>query len=201
MVEGSTIDYTFPSLSEIHPFLRWRNPSVTASAKFSGRPAWSSPWAVLLMSVACLTTSLVAAQTSFGEDPPAAKLSLAGGKLELAAPATWEVVPPKSSIVQYEFKAPKLAGEDAARITIMQASGGVEANIDRWIGQFDGATKNDAKIDKKQVAGTTIHVVKPGETLFRVSRLYGVPVDKLKKWNKLPDDIIEVGQKLIVGME
>lgn len=50
-------------------------------------------------------------------------------------------------------------------------------------------------------AGTTIHVVKPGETLFRVSRLYGVPVDKLKKWNKLPDDIIEVGQKLIVGME
>lgn len=50
-------------------------------------------------------------------------------------------------------------------------------------------------------AGTTIHVVKPGETLFRVSRTYGVPVDKLKKWNKLPDDIIEVGQKLIVGME
>ena len=38
-------------------------------------------------------------------------------------------------------------------------------------------------------------------TLFRVSRLYGVPIDKLKKWNTLPDDIIEVGQKLIVGME
>jgi len=50
-------------------------------------------------------------------------------------------------------------------------------------------------------AGSTIHVVKPGETLFRVSRLYGVPIDKLKKWNKLPDDIIEVGQKLIVGVE
>jgi hypothetical protein len=132
---------------------------VTASAKSSGRLAWSSPFAALLMSFACLATTLVTAQTSLGEDPPAAKLSLAGGKLELSAPATWEVVPPKSSIVQYEFKAPKLAGEDAARITIMQASGGVEANIDRWIGQFDGATKNDAKIDKKQVAGTTIHVV------------------------------------------
>ena len=49
--------------------------------------------------------------------------------------------------------------------------------------------------------GTTIHVVKPGETLFRISRRYGVEVDKIKKWNKLPDDIIEVGQKLIVGME
>lgn len=46
-----------------------------------------------------------------------------------------------------------------------------------------------------------IHVVKPGETLFRISRRYGVDVDKLKKMNKLPDDIIEVGQKLMVGTE
>lgn len=59
-----------------------------------------------------------------------------------------------------------------------------------------------AEVTKPGVkAGATIHVVKPGETLFRVSRLYGVSIDKLKKWNKLPDDIIEVGQKLTVGME
>ncbi|TKS60958.1 MAG: hypothetical protein EWM72_00945 [Nitrospira sp.] len=49
--------------------------------------------------------------------------------------------------------------------------------------------------------GATIHVVKPGETLFRISRRYGIEIEKLKKMNKLPDDIIEVGQKLIVGME
>ncbi|MBK5281837.1 MAG: LysM peptidoglycan-binding domain-containing protein [Nitrospiraceae bacterium] len=46
-----------------------------------------------------------------------------------------------------------------------------------------------------------VHVVKPGETLYRISRRYGVTVDKVKKWNKLPDDIIEVGQRLIVGQE
>ena len=45
----------------------------------------------------------------------------------------------------------------------------------------------------------TVHVVKPGETLYRISLRYGVTVDKVRKWNKLPDDIIEVGQKLIVG--
>ena len=45
------------------------------------------------------------------------------------------------------------------------------------------------------------HVVKPGETLYRISRQYGVTVDKVRKWNKLSDDIIEVGQKLIVGQE
>jgi hypothetical protein len=47
----------------------------------------------------------------------------------------------------------------------------------------------------------TVHVVKPGETLYRISRRYGVAVDKVRKWNKLPDDIIEVGQRLIVGQE
>ena len=47
----------------------------------------------------------------------------------------------------------------------------------------------------------TVHVVKPGETLYRISRQHGVSVDKVRKWNKLPDDIIEVGQKLIVGQE
>jgi len=47
----------------------------------------------------------------------------------------------------------------------------------------------------------TVHVVKPGETLYRISRRYGITVDKIRKWNKLPDDIIEVGQRLIVGQE
>lgn len=46
-----------------------------------------------------------------------------------------------------------------------------------------------------------VHIVKPGETLYRISRQYGVMVDKVRKWNKLSDDIIEVGQRLIVGQE
>jgi LysM repeat protein len=50
-------------------------------------------------------------------------------------------------------------------------------------------------------SGANVHVVKPGETLYRISRRYGVKVDTLRKWNKLPDDIIEVGQKLIVSQE
>lgn len=57
----------------------------------------------------------------------------------------------------------------------------------------------DVQMDAK--AGSNIHVVKPGETLYRISRRYGVKVDTLRKWNKLPDDIIEVGQKLVVSQE
>jgi len=51
------------------------------------------------------------------------------------------------------------------------------------------------------MGSSAVHVVKPGETLYRISRQHGVSVDKIRKWNKLPDDIIEVGQKLVVGQE
>jgi len=46
-----------------------------------------------------------------------------------------------------------------------------------------------------------VHVVKPGETLYSIGRRYGIEVDKLKRLNKLPDDIVEIGQKLLVGAE
>jgi LysM repeat protein len=45
------------------------------------------------------------------------------------------------------------------------------------------------------------HHVKPGDTLFRVARQYGVQVDQIKEWNHLRDTIIEVGQKLLVGYQ
>jgi LysM repeat protein len=45
------------------------------------------------------------------------------------------------------------------------------------------------------------HAVKSGETLFRLARRYNVTVDKLRKWNGLNGNEIEVGQKLIVGYE
>ena len=46
-----------------------------------------------------------------------------------------------------------------------------------------------------------VHIVKPGETLYRISRRYGITVDQIRKWNHLLDDIPEVGQKLIVGQQ
>lgn len=50
--------------------------------------------------------------------------------------------------------------------------------------------------------GTPIyHEVKPGETLFRLSRQYRVDVAKIKGWNNLQDNTISVGQELIVGYE
>lgn len=43
------------------------------------------------------------------------------------------------------------------------------------------------------------HEVRPGETLYALSRQYGVTVDELRSWNRLGDATIRVGQTLVVG--
>ena len=63
------------------------------------------------------------------------------------------------------------------------------------------AVPGSAESPLRSMQSSNAHVVKPGETLFRISRRYSITVDNIKKWNRLPDDIIEVGQKLIVGQE
>ncbi len=109
-------------------------------------------------SFACSILTLVIATTSVQAEAPAEKVAL-GTSLSMTPPAEWESVPPKSGMVQSEFRAPKDKKEDTARVTVMSASGGIDANIDRWIGQFDGAKKEEAKIEKMDVAGATVHMV------------------------------------------
>jgi len=43
------------------------------------------------------------------------------------------------------------------------------------------------------------HKVAPGESLFAVSKKYGVTVDQIKKWNNLTSDGLNVGQVLVVS--
>ena len=54
--------------------------------------------------------------------------------------------------------------------------------------------------EPEAVAATVplIHSVKPGETIHRIARRYGITVAQLRQWNRMPDDIVEVGQELIV---
>ncbi|RMH69958.1 MAG: LysM peptidoglycan-binding domain-containing protein [Bacteroidetes bacterium] len=43
-----------------------------------------------------------------------------------------------------------------------------------------------------------VHVVRPGETLYRIARNNGLTVDELKRLNGLTSNHIEVGQRLII---
>jgi LysM repeat protein len=43
-----------------------------------------------------------------------------------------------------------------------------------------------------------VHKVTPKETLFSISKIYGVSTDELKQWNNLTDNSLTVGQELVI---
>ena len=102
----------------------------------------------------------------------------------------------EASLLDRKAKADMKRSAPAAKAAPVESS----PSISELLGTTGGSSPPpEMQMDAK--TGSNIHVVKPGETLYRISRRYGVKVDTLRKWNKLPDDIIEVGQKLIVGQE
>ena len=77
---------------------------------------------------------------------------------------------------------------------------------------FDESEFNDLGMEKNDATGMdmgradaggfgtpTYYTVVKGDTLYRISRTYGVTVDQLKRWNNLTDNIISIGQRLIVS--
>lgn len=50
-----------------------------------------------------------------------------------------------------------------------------------------------SKTNKKQ------HTVKQGDTLWGIANDYGISVDKIKQLNKIPNNKLKIGQKLVVG--
>lgn len=110
----------------------------------------------------CLAASILVAagKESRGEE----KILLAEGRFELPVPEEWQRKQPRSNIIEYEFEVRASKGDtDPGRMTMMGAGGSVEANVDRWYGQFrqpdDSATSKTAKVEKKEVAGQQVTVV------------------------------------------
>jgi hypothetical protein len=89
--------------------------------------------------------------------------TIANGAFSLEAPAGWKQVPPKSGIVETEFAVPSDGDAAPGRMTVMGAGGSVQANVDRWYGQFtqaDGsATKDKATTKTLKLAGCTVTLV------------------------------------------
>jgi len=87
-----------------------------------------------------------------------------GPKLSMTAPENWVPKAPAMQMIAQEYAVPAVEGDSQdGRVTVMTAGGSVEANIDRWKGQFsqpEGAEAADqAKVEKKTVAGQEVHVV------------------------------------------
>ena len=95
--------------------------------------------------------------------------TIADGSLSLEAPEGFVRVRPSSGMVETEFGIPSEGkGTDGAelppgRMTVMGAGGSIQANIDRWCGQFtqpDGGDTKDKTVTKTfKVAGATVTMV------------------------------------------
>ena len=133
--------------------------------------SWNRPHGVLaafLVSFAIGGTA--SAQPAAAEAPPEGRVfTIADGGYSLRAPEGWKRVQPKSGMIETEFSIPsEAAAADGSplqpgRMTVMGAGGTVEANIDRWHGQFtqpDGsATKDKATTKKLELAGCKVTLV------------------------------------------
>lgn len=118
--------------------------------------------AVTVALAAVLQAGQVVAQPAVAT-PAERTVKLGEDRIAMVAPEGWVRKKPRTNIVQYEFAIPGTEDEAAARLTIMGAGGGVEANVARWVGQFtavdDQPIKNAADPTESEVAGQKVHWV------------------------------------------
>ena len=78
-------------------------------------------------------------------------------------PATWKVLPNPSAMRLATYRVPRAAGDtDDADVSVTRAGGTADANIERWLTQFDGrgkdtraeSTVNGLKVTIVDVSGT-----------------------------------------------
>jgi hypothetical protein len=81
-------------------------------------------------------------------EPPAS----AQTPLEWKAPARWQLVPNASAFRLATYRVPRAPGDaEDAELSVTRAGGSVDANAERWIGQFDPAGQKTAKRAKRNV--------------------------------------------------
>lgn len=82
---------------------------------------------------------------------------------------------------------------------------GLTANSGLRIGQpltIPGKTSTPVQVPPSLQAKPVpakVHTVTKGETIYSVSKKYGVTVNEIKQWNKLADANLRIGQKLVVS--
>ncbi len=90
-----------------------------------------------------------------GEKAGGEKLAI--DNVSFTVPAGWVAKPiPPGGFIDAEFVLPKADGDDAdGRLTLSRAGGAIEANIDRWRGQFGGKPEKD-EVKTLDVAGLKV---------------------------------------------
>lgn len=119
------------------------------------------------------------------------------GPYQFNKPADWKSVPVTSPMRKAQLAVPNPApGAAAAEVTFFSfgsGAGGVDANVQRWVKQFD-APAGAEKVEKKDVAGTKVTFVATEGTF--ASGMPGGPATPMANY-ALRGAIIEAPNELI----
>lgn len=98
-----------------------------------------------------------------------------------------------------DFKDSDLAKLDSD-LNLEDNNSGLDLGDEVPIDSFMNETRMNETREREEMGVDTmgVHTVAKGETLYRIAKEYGVSVKDLKTWNRLEDNTIQVGQKLIV---
>lgn len=116
----------------------------------------SRRWGVLFGGLATVLVAVGAAQEG------TRKVDLSGVVFE--APAAWKQVQPKSSMRRAQLEIPAAAGDpepgELAVFVFPEGAGTVQANVERWQGQFKDASGKTPPVERKMVKGKNVDVTR-----------------------------------------
>jgi hypothetical protein len=147
------------------------------------------PMPITTTTAAPPSTSAPAAPASAA--PSASASTSAAGPADVAyeAPKAWQSAPNPNPMRKATFKIPKVAGDpEDAELTVSSATGGVDANVKRWAGQFGSATP---KVDARTVNGLKVSIVEIKGT-YSSGGMMGAPAAPKEK-QMLLGAIVELG--------
>jgi hypothetical protein len=86
--------------------------------------------------------------------------ALAATTITWKVPSRWKEMPNTSSMRMATYRVPRAAGDNAdADVSVMQAGGSVDSNVERWVGQFGPEAKAKSKTSKKKIGNFDVTVV------------------------------------------
>lgn len=112
------------------------------------------------------------------------------GDISWTVPTAWQTVASPSSMRKATYKITKAAGDpEDAEMSVTQVGGGVDANVQRWAGQFQDS-KDAPKRTQRTVGAIKVTVVEMHGT-FSGSGMPGAPAAGPKKGYGLLGAIVE----------
>lgn len=122
------------------------------------------------------------------------------GDITFTRPDKWEAVPPATSMRAAQFKVTDADGKTSAEVAFFQfgpgGAGGVKANEERWLGQFDAPRDQiNAKVEEVTIGKTKVTYVS-AEGTYR-SGMPGGPTTPMPDYGLMGAMIGSDGENII----